>query len=103
MSQWNENDEPALTFAAIRWYAMSLEKLAADLYITDRSRYPAVKAVLAQALNQLEALRPQQPPQRAATLAGAAVAASDGGGPCPPGFEFCGGLCLPSCPGGGQY
>jgi len=97
MNEWTKNDEPALTFAAIRWYAMSLEKLAADLYITDQSQYPAVKAVLAKALNELDGMR------KAQQAAAPAAAAGEGAGPCPPGYEYCGGLCLPSCPGGGQY
>lgn len=58
MSRWTpQNDEPALTLAAIRWYAMSLEKLAMDLYITNREMYPDVKAILATAFEELGALR----------------------------------------------
>jgi hypothetical protein len=91
MSEWNEaNDQAALTLAAIRWYAMSIEKLAQDLYITHRSMYPAVQAALDKAMNDLEALRNQLTSQ-----------ALDGG--CPPGYKNCDGFCLPVCPGGGQY
>jgi hypothetical protein len=58
MSKWTpQNDEPALTLAAIRWYAMSLEKLAADLYITNREMYPEVRDILAQAFQRLGELR----------------------------------------------
>ena len=58
MSKWTpQNDEPALTLAAIRWYAMSLEKLAADLYITNREMYPEVRAVLSTAFKELGRLR----------------------------------------------
>lgn len=100
MSDWNEqNDQPALTLAAIRWYAISIEKLSTDLYVTDPSQYPAVQAVLNQAVSALEGLRTQVKSQRAG--AGAAVRST--GGNCPPGYRNCDGLCLPACPGGGQY
>ena len=58
MSKWSpQNDEPALTLAAIRWYALSLEKLATDLYVTDRNMYPEVQAVLSKAFIELGKLR----------------------------------------------
>ena len=91
MSEWNEqNDQPALTLAAIRWYAISIEKLAMDLYVTRPAQYPAVKAALDKAVADLEGLR-----------AGLKAELQDSG--CPPGYRNCDGLCLPTCPGGGQY
>ena len=91
MSEWTkENDQPALTLAAIRWYAMSIEKLAQDLYITQPSMYPSVQAALDKAMADLEALRKQLTSQAS-------------GGGCPPGYKNCDGVCLPTCPGGGQY
>ena len=91
MSEWTEEtDRPALTLAAIRWYAMSIEKLAQDLYVTRPSIYPSVQAALDKAMADLEALRGQLTSEAA-------------GGGCPPGYKDCGGFCLPSCPGGGQY
>ena len=91
MSAWTEeNDQPALTLAAIRWYAMSIEKLAQDLYVTQPSLYPSVQAALDKAMADLEALRKQLTSQAL-------------GGGCPPGYKDCGGFCLPACPGGGQY
>jgi hypothetical protein len=91
MSEWKaEQDQPAMTLAAIRWYAMSIEKYAMDLYITNREQYPAVKAILDNALESLEQVRSQQ-----------SVMAEDAG--CPPGFKNCGGICLPDCVPGSQY
>jgi len=91
MSEWTEaNDQPALTLAAIRWYAMSIEKLAQDLYVTQASTYPSVQATLDKAVADLEGLRKQ--------LTGQALS-----GGCPPGYKNCDGFCLPVCPGGGQY
>lgn len=85
-----QNDQPALTLAAIRWYAMSIEKLAQDLYVTRPSMYPSVQAALDKAMADLEALR--QP-----------LTSQAESGECPPGYERCAGFCLPICPGGGQY
>lgn len=79
-----------MTLAAIRWYAMSIEKYAMDLYITDRAQYPAVKAVLDNALESLEQLRTQQ-----------SSLLQEAG--CPPGFRNCNGVCLPDCLPGAQY
>lgn len=91
MSEWKvDQDQPALTLAAIRWYAMSIEKYAMDLYITNAAQYPPVKAILDNALASLEQLRSQQ-----------SVASQDAG--CPPGFKNCNGVCLPDCLPGSQY
>jgi hypothetical protein len=91
MSEWKaDQDQPAMTLAAIRWYAMSIEKYAMDLYITNREQYPAVKDILDHALDSLEQLRAQQ-----------SVMSQDSG--CPPGFRNCGGICLPDCLPGSQY
>lgn len=80
-----------MTLAAIRWYAMSIEKYAMDVYITDRTQYPGVQAALDAALASLEQMRAQM------------TATARDTSECPPGFENCGGVCLPSCLPGGQY
>lgn len=85
MSDWKiDQDQPAMTLAAIRWYAMSIEKHAMDIYITDRAQYPAVQAALDAALDRLAQMRAEM---KATALAGE----------CPPGFENCNGICLPNC------
>lgn len=91
MSDWKiDQDQPAMTLAAVRWYAMSIEKYAMDLYITDRAQYPAVKAILDNALASLEQARAEM-----------TATAQDAG--CPPGFKNCDGVCLPDCLPGSQY
>ena len=94
MSKWSpQNDDPALTLAAIRWFGLSIEKLAMDLYVTDRKRYPEVKYVLAEALKALGRMRSEskggQPPPTAN-----AADYEDG---CAPGYVNCNGICLPEC------
>lgn len=128
MSKWNpQDDEPALTLAAIRWYAMSLEKLATDLYLTNREDYPAVQGVLSTAFKELgrmrgycvENARSKTPVQRvpagrwADQLVESKVedgqkpqirkfmlSADDG---CGPGYVNCNGICLPECDNVAEY
>jgi hypothetical protein len=80
-----EPDQTALELALIRWYALSIEKLATDLYITDRANLPAVKAALSAALQQLSTLRK--------SLKDDTSMASS----CPPGYVRCEGICVPEC------
>ena len=84
MSTWNaEDDQAALTLAAIRWYVTSLEKLANDIYITRRGAYPEVQAILQRAFRELGGVRKSMSLQA--------------GEMCPPGYIDCNGICLPEC------
>ena len=86
MSKWTpQDDQTALTLAAIRWYAISIEKLATDIYITRKSLYPDAEAILNQAFEQLGRVR------KSMSLA---QAEAEG---CPPGYVNCNGACLPDC------
>jgi len=86
MSTWSpQDDQTALTLAAIRWYAVSIEKLATDIYITNKALYPEARAVLDQAFRDLGQIRK--------SLQSAQMTEQG----CPPGYEDCGGVCLPSC------
>jgi len=84
MSDLPEEDQTALALAAIRWYAISIEKLSSDLYITSRDNLPAVKEALHAALQELSRLRKSM----------SQTAAARG---CPPGYVNCQGMCLPEC------
>ena len=91
MSKWSpQNDKPALTLAAIRWYGISIEKLAMDLYLTHPSRYPAVQAILGDAMEKLGKMRNEFQGQKPMWNA----AEEDG---CGPGYVNCNGVCLPEC------
>lgn len=84
MSKWiPQEDQTALTLAAIRWYAISLEKLSNDLYVTNRELYPEVEAVLKRAFRDLGAIRKNL------------MAREEDG--CGPGYVNCNGICLPDC------
>jgi hypothetical protein len=84
MSTLPPHDETALKFAAIRWYVISLEKLANDLYITDREKFYEVDRILKHAFQELGKIRQ--------SLKG--VTMQEG---CPPGYVYCDGICLPDC------
>ena len=88
MSEWTkEQDQPAMTMAAIRWYALTIERLSTELYATNPASFPKLQQALNDALAALEALRAPR---------ASALAAMSGG--CPPGFKDCDGICLPKCP-----
>jgi len=129
MSKWTpQTDEPALTLAAIRWYAMSIEKLATDLYLTNRDEYPAVQAILSSAFKELGKLRgyciegaqgkgakARRPAGQWADQLVAETHAGGGGLPkpkafsaaaedgCAPGYVNCNGVCLPECDNVAEY
>lgn len=83
MSTYPQDDQVALTLAAIRWYTMSIEKLSNDLYITKRELYPEVEGILKNAFRELGKIRKSM----------SAVAAEG----CGPGYVNCNGICLPDC------
>jgi hypothetical protein len=86
MSKWTpQNDEPALTLAAIRWYGLSIEKLATDLYLTNREMYPDVKEILSTAFTALGQLRGYCIPEAENGEAGATAASKTGKGRWPAG------------------
>ena len=87
MSEWSKDqDQPAMTLAAIRWYAMTIERMSTEIYITNPSNYPQVKNALDAAVSALQKIRVD------------IVTASLGGGGCSSGYQDCDGVCLPKCP-----
>lgn len=86
MSEWSKDqDQPAMTLAAIRWYAMTIERMSTEIYITNPSNYPQVKDALNAAVSALEKIR-------------VSATTESLSGVCPPGFQDCDGVCMPKCP-----
>ena len=86
MKTWSpQEDNPALTLAAIRWYTVSIEKLATDIYVTRKARYPEAQEILSRAFRELGRIRKTM-----------SQAQADEEG-CPPGYVNCNGACLPEC------
>lgn len=73
----------ALNLAAINWYALTINRLATQIYVTDPKRFENIGDVLKQALESLNQVQ--------MTLAAPC-------GDCPDGWECCrNGLCAPTC------
>ena len=86
MTKWSpQNDDPVMTLAAIRWYAISIEKLAQDIYVTRKGLYPEAETILREAFHALGRVRKTM-----------SMAQADEEG-CPPGYVNCNGACLPDC------
>ena len=107
MSEWTPQDEHAtMTLAAIRWYVLSIEKLATDLYITKHEHYLEVEPILKDCFRKLGAARKrlheqhleevrQLAAQQQYTEPQAQKLYFDGR--CGPGYVNCNGVCLPDC------
>lgn len=78
---WKPNAQDTAVIAAIRWLTSTLENLGTNLYLTDRSRYPEIAAVLKAAVVDFDNMR---------TIGNLN---SD----CPPGYVDCNGVCEPMC------
>jgi hypothetical protein len=80
-TDWAPSPSDVMNLAAIRWFALTIEKLATELYITDRALYPALKDVLKHAVQDLERAKPRKLSE----------------GECPPDYVLCDDLCVPMC------
>ena len=82
--KWEPSGEDAISLAAFRWFANTIENAAIELYATDRTSFKEVETVLRHALSDLEGLRPRF-----------LVSEEENG--CPDGYVLCHGVCAPSC------
>jgi hypothetical protein len=109
MSEWTpQNDQAPLTLAAIRWYALSIEKLATDIYLTNPGLYKDVQPILTKCFRDLGAIRKrmyaefveearQTAAQTEAQQTQPTARPLYFDGRCPPGYVNCWGVCLPDC------
>jgi hypothetical protein len=83
-SNFTPEASDAVRFATLRWYTLTIERLLLEIYVTDRSRYAELSALLKSQVKQLELFSQSL-----------AVADPDD---CPPGWKLChDGLCSPMC------
>ena len=83
-TRWQAVPNDAIRLAALRWFALTIEKRTIELYATKSSTYHDMEDILRKALHRLDHLRN--------TLA---VGDDD---ECPEGYIMCGnGVCAPSC------
>ena len=84
--RWQAAPNDAIRLAALRWFALTLEQRAIELYATNASTYKEMEHVLRKALHHLDHLREEF-----------ALGADD---ECPEGYIPCeNGVCKPSCDG----
>jgi hypothetical protein len=83
-SRWQAVPNDAIRLAALRWFALTLEQRAIELYATDQATYHRMEHVLRKALRELDHLGKEF-----------ALSAAD---ECPEGYIPCeDGVCKPSC------
>jgi hypothetical protein len=81
---WKSSPDDAMSLAALRWMANTIENFAIELYATDRESFSEVEEVLRNTLKELKRTRRSF-----------AVAQEENG--CPDGWILCHGICVPSC------
>jgi hypothetical protein len=81
---WKPEPEDAIRLAALRWFAIELERYSIEIYASDRAKYKAMEGVLRKALAELKRLgRPSGEKEEES---------------CPDGYILCrDGLCAPMC------
>jgi hypothetical protein len=81
---WQAQPDDAIRLAALRWFALEVERLSIEIYATDKRRYVPVERLLRDTLKRMGTIR--------------ASAKVDDPGVCPDGYVLCkDGLCAPMC------
>jgi hypothetical protein len=80
---WVAKPEDAIALAALRWYALTIDKLCIEIYATDRRKFTALEAKLKAQVTAL------------VKFAKGVTAADED--ECPDGYVMCDGLCKPAC------
>ena len=84
---WQAEPDDAIRLAALRWFALSIERLAIEIYASDKTQYGELEQVLRRALKHMGNLVTRD------------VGEEDEDS-CPIGYELCrDGLCAPMCDG----
>ena len=83
---WQAGPDDAIRLAALRWFALEIERMGIEIYASDKTKYKAIEKVLRQTMTAMNAQRDR-----------VIVADSD---ECPDGYVLCkDGLCAPMCDG----
>src|SRR5438045_8665561 len=83
---WQAHRDDAIRLAALRWFALTFERLAIQIYATDREKYDALTSLMKSQIKALASFGERQ--------------IADGE-PCPEGYFLCAdGLCAPMCDSG---
>ena len=83
---WQAGPDDAIRLAALRWFALEIERMGIEIYASDKTKYKTIEKVLRQTMKAMNATRDH-----------VIVADSD---ECPDGYFLCkDGLCAPMCDG----
>ena len=83
--KWQADPDDAIRLAALRWFALEIEKLAIEIYASDKTTYRAMETVLTNTVKQMGELSKK-------------LMLEDD--ECPEGYVLCkNGLCAPMCDG----
>lgn len=83
--KWQADPDDAIRLAALRWFALEIEKLAIELYASDKTTYRAMEEILIGTVKQMGDLSTKLMLQE---------------DECPEGYVLCkDGLCAPMCDG----
>lgn len=80
---WVADPRDAIALAALRWYALTIDRLCIEIYATDRKKFKELEDLLQ---SQVAAL----------FKFGKNVTLADED-ECPEGYIMCNGLCAPAC------
>jgi hypothetical protein len=82
--RWQPRTDDAIRLAALRWFALELERLSIEIYASNQALYPQMEHALRQAVQSMGGLRRR-------------VNVADDGD-CPDGYFLCkDGICAPMC------
>ena len=82
--KWEPSSNDAMSLAAFRWFANTLENASIELYATNRASFERIEEVMRTALREL-------------VHAKVSFAVSEEENGCPDGYVICNGVCAPSC------
>ncbi len=82
-SKWQPQATDAINLAAIRWFALTIEARAIEVYATNPAAYSELEALLRRCVRTVASFDPMRP--------------ITGDTDCPPGWVRCAGECAPVC------
>jgi len=81
--RWKAVPNDAIKLAAVRWFALTIEKAGIELYATNTASFPELEKILRKTLGDIDDLRDKFASQEA---------------DCPEGYVLCDDdVCRPSC------
>lgn len=84
---WQAEPDDAIRLAALRWFALQIERLSIEIYASDKNRYFELEKIFRTALTRMSGTKKS-------------LSQKSDDSECPEGFILCkNGLCAPMCDG----